>query len=469
MANPKKKDAQPIAISFDFERQELATATLDDLLRRINVEQEKLNGELATPRTLKRTLDFLESSIGLVVSGRDAPLAISALKTIKLLYLVDATSGRNVISLLAEPQNGDEATMEFSTVTTIPRDSEASAIIRSMSEALSKEIPPDRLRMFTSLTGDVRDQSVAEGILLLAERTGDEVFHTLHETLPADEGALSDAYRGLAALLDGFRVSPNLDHDVPAHEALYVYLQTLGFHHYALHYPLHMNQTRTAGELSAIEREADALCRLAAGSDYHHGPNKRAFSVNTVHNLVQAWPKELGALVEKATGFATSVKQLKGNQDRVKVLLASYAHRSLDCDDLDAQVISVYDIVAAMSSFRYQQEAGQDYQPYWHGQVEQGKSPQRHFDKGLNRRDPHQHQGVMHIYLNRFYEYQAALTGTASSHRAWMQFQVSMLNAYRSILKLNDIMAIVMALTSLNFVCASYAKDCVVEHLNRNR
>lgn len=469
MATAKKNGASPSGTSFDFEKQVQATATLDDLLFRINGEQEKVNGELATPRTLRRTLDFLQSAIGLVTEGKDDPLPTSALKTIKLMFLIDANSSRNVIALLTAPQRGDDATMEFSTVTTIPRDREASAIVQSLTDSLAREIAPDRLRMFSALTGDLEDHSVAERLILLAERTGDEVFHTFHNTLSTDESALSDAYRGLTALLDSFGVKASEDHQVPANEALYVYLQTLGFQHYVLHYPLHMDQTRIAGEVAAIEAEADALCRLATGSGPYHGPSNRIFSVNTFHHLVQAWPKELAALVEKTTGFATSVKQLKGNQDRAKVLLASYAHRSFDCDDRDAPILSIYDIVAALSSFRYQQEAGHDYHPYWHGQVEQGKNPQRHFDKGLNRRDPHQHQGVMHIYLNRFYEYQAALTGTSASHRAWMQCQLSLLNAYRSIVKLNDIMAIVMALTSLNFVCASYAKDCVLEHLKRLR
>jgi len=468
MANAKKKTSNTIA-TFDFEEQAQATATLDDLLFRINVEQDKLNGELATSRTLKRTLDFLQSAIGLVVSLKDEPLPIPALKTVKLLFLADANNSRNVIALLTAPQRGDDATMEFSTVTTIPRDREASAIVESLIDSLSKEIAPDRLRMFSALMGDLQDHSVAERLILLAERTGDEVFHTLSEVLSGDEVALSDAFRGLTTLLDNFRVSRSDKHDAPANEALYVHLQTLGFHHYALHYPQYMEQTRICGELAAIEAEADALCRFAAGSDPHHGPDKRVFSVSTVRSLIQAWPKEIAALIAKTTGFATSIKQLKGNQDRAKVLLASYALRSFDCDDLDAPILSVYDIVAALASFRYQQEAGHEYQPYWHGQVEQGKSPQRHFDKGLNCRGPHQHQGVMHVYLNRFYEYQAALTGTSASHRAWMQCQVAMLNAYRSILKLNDIMAIVMALTSLNFVCASYAKDCVLEHLIRRR
>ena len=355
--------------------------------------------------------------------------------------------------------------MEFNTVTTVTRDREGSAVIGSLIDSLSKEIAADRLRMFSTFVGVRQGHSVTELLILHAERTSDEIYQLLQETLSGEERALSDAYLGLATLLEGFGVARSDEHHAPANEELYVYLQALGFQHYALHYPLHMERTRVLGDVADIESEGEALCRLAADGQPHHGAASGRFSLNTFQSLVQAWPKEIAALVEKATGIATSVKQLKANQDRAKVLLTSYAYRSFDCTDADAPLLSVYDVVAALASFRYQQESGNDYQPYWHGQVDQGRSPQRHFDKGLNSRDPHQHQGVMHIYLNRFYEYQAALCGRSASHRAWMRYQTATLKAYHSILKLNDIMAVVVGLTSLNFLCVNYAKDYVIEHL----
>ncbi|MCL1553744.1 hypothetical protein [Xanthomonas nasturtii] len=174
-------------------------------------------------------------------------------------------------------------------------------------------------------------------------------------------------------------------------------------------------------------------------------------------------------LVHKATGFPTSVKQLRSNESRAKVLLVSYARRSYDCIDPNEPILSLFDVIAALSSFRYQQEAGDDYKPYWHGQTDQGKSPQRLFDKGLNSEDPHQHQGVMHIYLNRFYEYQAAFNGAAESNQAWMHYQMTVHRLYKDALQLNDIMAITMGLTVLNFHCVNLVKDYAIEYLAGNR
>ncbi|MBD7954319.1 hypothetical protein H9654_08875 [Stenotrophomonas sp. Sa5BUN4] len=454
---------------FDFETREEGTATLNCLLAQLNAERKSANGELITLRSLKRTLNFLEKSLGIVVDGRTSPLPLSTIKTIKLLFVTDADSDRNIFKLIARPQRSAESTMEFSTVTTTPRDADSSATIACLLDTLSKEIDPEKIQMFTALLGETECQSAAERLLLHAERTGDEVFHTLSEHIPGDDCALSNAYRSLGAYIGRIHATSIEGHRVDANEAVYVHLRTLAFQHFILHHPRHLEMTRVEGELANIKQEANQLCRLAANSDTHHQATARVFSVNTYHHLVQGWPKEVAELVEKATGFATSVKQLKVHERRAKALLASYAYRTYDCTDPSALVLSVGDIVSAIASFRYQQETGGNYKPYWPGQTDQGKDPQRHFDKGLNADDPHQHQGVIQIYLNRFYQYQAVFNGTTESHRAWMDYQGSLLNAYHSVLKLNSIVGVTTGLTSLGFLCLSFAKDHVIEHLNSNR
>jgi len=195
-------------------------------------------------------------------------------------------------------------------------------------------------------------------------------------------------------------------------------------------------------------------------------PAMMVFSVNNFHHLIFGWPKEVAALVKDATGFDTSFMLLKKNTVRSRILLASYAYRSFDSSDHDAKILSVHDIVAALCSFRYQQEAGDDYKPYWHGQSEQGKDPQRLFDKGLRKNDTHQHQGVLHIYLNRFYEFRASFNGTTLQHHAWMQYQVSRLRAYLRLVELNDIVALVTGIKTLNFLCMDRAKDIVINHIH---
>ncbi len=446
------------------------TATLGELVKRLDAELQEAKTEPVTSRTLKRTLDFLKKSIGFGIAGNDEQLPMSALKTIRLLFLTDLNSDRNVFRLLTPPEAGDEATMEFSAATTVPRDKEASKLIQGLTDTLALEIDPVRVQTFSRLLGDREAHSVAEKLLLHVERTNDEVSATLHEGLCGDEALLALAFGHIARLMDQFRVQQKEELDTPANEAMYTYLQTLPFRHFIQHYPKHLEHTRIQLDIGDVRNDTEHFCRLAAGdAQWHHGPSNRVFCVNTFHHLLLAWPDQMCDLVSKATGIDTTIKQLRGHEGRARRLLISYAYRSFGCTDPDAAVLTVYDIVAALASFRYQQVKGQEYEPYWHGQTEQGKSPQRLFDKGMRPKDPHQHQGVAQIYLNRFYEYRAAFNGTTGSYRAWMQYQTAMLRAYQSVLELKDTMAISMALTALNFSCVGAAKDYVIDHLTTNR
>ncbi|WP_313207287.1 hypothetical protein [Stenotrophomonas sp.] len=446
------------------------TATLGELAKHLEAEVGKVNGEQITPAALKRTLDFLQKSIGVEVAGNNQSLPISTLKTVRLLFLTDLESSRNVLAMLTPPETADDATMQFSSVTTIPRDKDADTLIKGLSETLELEIDPERVRMFARLLGDREAHSVAEKLLLHVERTNDEVSAIFREHFRGDDAALAQAFCHIAMQMDQFRVERTEDLNPPASEAMYTYLQTLPFRHFIQHYPIHLQETRIQHDIGDIHDVADRFCRLAAGdAQWHHGPSSRVFSVSTFHHLLSEWPDQMCDLVAKATSIATNIKQLKGHEDRARRLLVSYAYRSFDCTDPSACVLTVYDVVAALASFRYQQAEGGEYQPYWHGQTAQGKSPQRLFDKGLNPRDPHQHQGVMQIYLNRFYEYQAAFSGTTESYHAWMRYQVAVLGAYLSVVDLKDITAISAGLSTLNFYNVNLAKDMAIEHYRMER
>nr|WP_180166547.1 hypothetical protein [Stenotrophomonas sp. SbOxS2]NYT99395.1 hypothetical protein [Stenotrophomonas sp. SbOxS2] len=436
-----------------------------DLIDSLNLEVVKANGELISTRSLKRTLDFLQESIGVAVTSKAKPMPLAVLKTIRLIFLSDLNHSKNVLRLLAPPQSGRQASMEFSTVTTIPRDVDASELIQTLCESLAQEIDPRRISMLSRMLRRREKHSIAEELLLHMERTNDEVSQILHDAFGTDEALLTSAFRSLAAPLDQFRVQLIEGNTPPANEAMYSYLQTLPFRHFIQHYPKHLEATRVGGEIGVITEEAERFCQAAAhGAEHHHGPASRVFSVNSFQHLLLEHPEDICALVQKATGAPTTARQLQGHGDRVRSLLTSYAYRSFDCTDPDATVLSVYDVVAAFCSFRYQQERGEDYKPYWHGQTDQGKNPQRLFDKGLSDDQPYQHQGVMQIYLNRFYEYQTAFNGTTGSYRAWMNYQVAVLGAYQSVLDLKDITTITTGLNALNFYCVSLAKDLVIDH-----
>ncbi|PAM64644.1 hypothetical protein CEK00_09415 [Stenotrophomonas maltophilia] len=355
--------------------------------------------------------------------------------------------------------------MEFSTVTTAPRDTDAYKLIQTLCDSLAVEIDPSNLSALKQMVFRKQKHSVAEELLLHSERTNDEVSQILHEAFDMKEEILVSAFDSITEHLEQFRVQLIEEMSPSAGEAMYIYLQTLPFRHIIQHYPRHLEAIRIHGEIGNIEEDAERFCQVAAhGARYHHGPADRVFSLSTFQHLMLEHSEAMCELVQKATGIPTTVRQLQAYRDRVRPLLTSYAYRSFDCKDPEATVLSVYDVVAAFCSFRYQQERGQDYKPYWHGQTDQGKNPQRLFDKGLSDDQPYQHQGVMQIYPNRFYEYQAIFTGTINSYQAWMRYQIAALGAYLSVLDLKSIAAIATGLNTLNVYCVTLAKDLVIDH-----
>lgn len=454
---------------YDFKHSE-QIGSLRDLIADLNVEHPKKNGESITTKNLERTLSFIKQSIGVDLASADGELPVSTLKTIKMLYLEDANCETNLFLLLAPPKGTDKATMEFSTATTIPRDKNAPALISSMLNRLSCDIDPQKLKLFSRMLGDKEMHSTAEKLLLHAERAADEVNHILTTGLGNDDRQLARAYRTLSEEVDSICFKRTDEPATSATESVFVYLETLAFRHFVQHYSKHLEETRIQQNIGDICDAAFKLSELV-GKDRNSPliPFEREFSVNDFHRIFLEWPKEVTSLVELATGFETTARQLKPHVARAKVLLTSYGYRSFDSTDHDDRLLSVYDIVAALCSFRYQQVAGTDYKPYWHGQVDQGKDPQRLFDKGLRKNDPHQHQGVLQIYLNRLYQFQAAFTGTTQSYQAWMQYQISCLEAYLRIMQLNDIVAVVTGVMGINFLCMNKAKDIVIDHLKSDR
>lgn len=284
------------------------TATLGDLIESLDGEVNKLNGERITAKTLQRTLDFLRKSIGVSVVHKDQPLPLALIKTIRLLFLTDLNESRNVFGLLAPPETDAHTTMEFSTVTTIPRDPGANAVLESLCSALANEIEPSKLRSMSLMVSRKEQHSVAEELLLHVERTNDEVSHSLQDAFGADEALLTEALDSLTGQLNVFRVGLMDGVSPTAIEAMYVYLQTLPFLHFVRHYPIHLDKTRISGGIGCIQDDAVRFCDLATnGAQHQHGPASRVFSVNTFHHLLSAHPKEMCELVRKATGITLSL------------------------------------------------------------------------------------------------------------------------------------------------------------------
>jgi len=450
------------------------TGTIRELLGEINYENGKTfegddgetkesseDGVHATFKSLSITLGFIKKITGKAPSTITEKLPLSTLKIIKLLYVANDNSDIQMFNLMGPPIPGDETTtMEFSTTSAIARDKRGAAVIHSVAERLASEINPEKRTEFDRL------MLSPETLNAHIECTNDEIYQHLSTQFACDEPGLAMAWHQLTKLVDetGYIKTST---SAPMNEAIFAHLRSIGFVHFALHHRTFINEIWIKTQPHSITDRAMVLCRKL--KEMNEGivlPHEKFRSVNDFDNLVTDHLKDFTSMVKAATGLDTRKYRMLENIRPAKRILASYGHRCYDEANLDAPVLSILDIVAALCSIRYQQDVKTEYIPYWMGQESQGKDPQRHFDRKQDPDDPFQHQGVVQIYLYRFQEYLSAFTGTADSFQAWMGFQVARFDAYSRILQLNDINAIMASVDHLDDYCIQHARAISGKPLN---
>lgn len=452
---------------FDFNLNE-ETGTIAELIDELNIEYPKKNGECINFDSLTGTLNFIERITGRQLYDPSEQLPVSIVKLIKLLYVRNDESGKHLFKLLASPGEGSTPTMEFCTGTTIPRDVPSADLINSIIDKLSLDIPKDKLELFYNLLGSEPRRSSSEKFLLAIERTDDEVTHILEQRMGDDDRGMANAYYSLAKYIGSISFQASASQVTPASEAVFVHLETLALKHFIVHHKAHLKEAVLNRKIEDVADDATTLCNsIAAQAGISAlSPFDKLFSIRNFHHVVFGYPSEMASLVKAATGFETRKKRLLENTVRARALLTWYAYRSFDETNPDAPTLSFIDIVAALSSFRIQQEIKTDYSPYWHGQKSQGSDPQRLFDKGLRIRDLHQHQGVFQIYYYRFEQYQAAFTGTSPSYYALLAYRLARLDSFLRTVRLNSILGIFTALTSMDYLCMEKAVEIAMRYPN---
>lgn len=459
----KVKDGH--AFRFNYTRKD-SVGTIEELIEELNIEYPKMNGENINMESLAGALRFIKGTTGQRISDQYEKLPISTIKLIKLLYVENEKSGMHLFRLLSSPGELSIPTMEFSTGTTISRDISTANLIDSIASKLSLEIPEDKLDLFRKMIGDDEKKSSSEKLLRHIERANDVIQRIFTDRIVDDDLGMAGAYRALSRYVASHDIRGVPGAVTPLNEAVFVHIETLALQHFILHHKEHLERIRIEGKIGSITSDLFRFCETLAEQFEvpKVDPFEGIFSVKNFHHVVMAYPSEFASLVKSATGLDTRKKRLYENTARSRAILVSHVYRSFDENDPDAPVISLVDIIAALCSFRVQQEIKTQYSPYWHGQKSQGADPQRLFDKGLRVRDPHQHQGVFQIYYYRFLEYRAEFSGTSSSHNAWMAFQLSRLDAYLRIVRLNGIIRIFTASTAFDYLCMERAMEIAMNY-----
>lgn len=434
------------------------TGTIRELLKEINKNYDPIGGEQATYNSLKRILGFIHLFTEDDFTDLDKPVPLSVLKTIKLLLFTGRGSKRNLIDLIEPPTEENPATMEFCSGTTISRDKVGSEMIRSMTESLALDIASEKLAQFDELARPNERASFAERLNSHVEQTNDVISQLFNDWQPQDSCAQAKSYRSLSKKIDVMRYIRASDFITPVHESIYCYLKSLGLQHFIAHHRTFIRTVKISDQINSIHGESVHLCATFSSIKGETvSLEEKIVSVRDFPKMVAIYHKEFNSLVKAATGLVTRKKRFVENIKFAQVILASYGYRCHDESNIDARILSLIDIVAALCSVRYQQDKRTEYDPLWSGRESQGTSPQRLFEKGLRKNDPHQHQGVAQIYLYRFSEYQAAFKGMSESYHEWMVYQVSRLDAYHRILQLNDINLITTSAYHFDEICKQEA------------
>jgi hypothetical protein len=457
--------------NFDFGSGDVTrdqTATLKELLAQINAANQPASGTEIDIKGLGPSLKFLSRITGREYKRITENLPLAFVRTVKLLYVTNEAKDIQLFKLIGPP--GIKPTMEFPSGASIARDKYGALVIETLSDRLATDIADDKVRSINEHFGVAAGRTPAERLNAHIERTNDAIYRLLTTGLRDNNLPLANAYYRIAREIDRVSYSTDAGHETPVHEALYAYLHGLGFIHFALHHRNFFREVRVRHTIHSIRYEAESLCQMlskSSGTTVH--PERYAFSVNNFHHLVAGYPREINALVRAATKLDTRKKVLFQNTLRAKKILIMHGVRCYDETDLDAPILSLMDIVAALCSVRYQQEVKTEYAPYWPGQVSQGKDPQRHFDKIIHPSDPYQYQGPTQIYLYRFAEFRAAFTETMESFHGWMAFQIARFDAYVRILRLNDISSIIASSRHLDQFCLQVADDILGNYGSRIR
>jgi hypothetical protein len=459
------------------------TATIEELLDDISAVHQTKGGEPITFLSLDNTLAFIKQVTGVSIKLGKKPIPVNILNLIKLLFLKNAESEKHLFSLLALPEPGEES-MEFATSTTNSRDQKTARIIDAITSELALEIPQEKLTLLSQMLGNLEQHSAMEKFLLHIGRASDDVARILHDRFQDDVPGLANAYHTLARAMPGVAYDETVEGPATSlHEAMFVHLNTLAFKHFVPHHRRHVRAVSIKEAIVSISADAEAFL-ASISKDAHRivSPYEKCFSVKNFHSVVFGYPKEIAALVKKATGIETGKEirqyRLFRNTVRAKGLLYAYGVRSYDEGGQEASILSLIDILAALCSFSYQQKIHTKYKPYWHGQVTQGDDPQWLYDRGWwqkesNKKnsmyvkgyvDQHQHQGVFQLYYYRFCEFQAAFTDTKPSYHGRMAYQLARLEAYKRIVQSDKIVDICTAAARLDRACVEAAMNVASDY-----
>lgn len=448
---------------------ESQTASIKELLAEINHERGSTEGIEIGVNSLVTTLDGVARITGREIARSEIkPRPIVELKTIKRLYLAAIENRVHLFNLIDPPHLLDKSTLEFRDTYPAPRNEIATGVVSDLLMHLSKEIAQERLALVNQTITNLPE------LLLTVEKQDAAIGDVLKMHCGGDLDALAAAYRELVARIKNYQPQQKPASN-PLNEAIYTYLRTLRYAHFALGF-------EQASELAAIRQEiapiSHELAVFCSGLSKSMGrPALLAtpiISISQFPDFVNQRKPELIALIEKATGLKTERAKLTRIVELAKRLLNLYCYFHLGERNTKSELLSAWDCVAALCTIRHEQFADTRHAPYWPAQEAQGDKILRHLlPSRRDKKQPPGHRSIDELYsadyvphainqilYQRFCSVQSALLGLGDIHDARMAYRVARHKKLAECFRFNDVNHINDELVQFHAYCQGQALKC---------
>lgn len=443
------------------------TGTIQELVADINGPRRKnLKGDKQGQKDkrdlLGPVLKGIRKLTGRSIASKRIEQPLTNLRVTKLLHRLKARKG-HLFNFIGPPRKPKHYTLEFRDAYPDPRNGAGTLLFSDLLCYVSVEICDKRLTRIN------RTVLSLPQTLLRIEKQNATISRTLSLRFPDDRQAKASAFRSLAEFINAY--DPHHEHATnPLDEALYTYLRTLRFVHFAGGYEQAIKKSAIPHGITPVESELESLyLSITTSMDRPIFRNTLVTSLSRLSELVKVQASQFINLIERATGIAVERRHLPKITERAKRILHLYCHIHLGEKDDDAVCLTVLDCAAALCTVHQEQSAKTGHQPYWHGQVTQADSVLLQLKihrpiEDLSAKDYVAH-GINQILYNRWCGMHAALVNTRDEldyFDAWMSFQVARVKAYAQCLRSNDVDIISKTLSNFGMDCLGMAATCDV-------
>ncbi|KFX63926.1 hypothetical protein KBK24_0119765 [Burkholderia sp. K24] len=429
-------------------------ALSDELNEELPQRCNREGGEIVLDRdTFKTIQQGIFKLTGQKIAAYDRIDKLVALKVVKLLYLVMLKRDKpSLFGLLAAPEGG-RAGLEYREAYPNAKNEESTWLVADIKEYLGVELAGDRIKEI---------EIGCSSLMSAFDRVVSNVDRKIGSSRQSSQRGAS-VYASLAEVLDNFRWEPELQEVSRLDEALYIYLSTLEFRHYAGSYPSLVEiatPSQQELQMASIERDLDQLAQHMVLRTLGLPEMVDTSSVRKSDCRIQ-----LKLFPRAATNYAHEIRAVMGKALCMPIEEKAYQQCIPDAQKLLTRVCvfetgqppledkvsaSLAQVVAAFCAVYFERKIltkRTNHKPYWHAQKAEGGSLLGSLDKPFTDADVlEEHSQIWRCRLEWF---QAAICGYLDVHVSRMAFRIALVGKISEIARMNNTEALAKNLIDL--------------------